>query len=259
MVHSEEMDEARSRGGVFDGAVGTLKLDPFRTDGHGHMDEYFIGTSNDGATGGWRIGKRIHPIAWQVVSLVRERREFAFEKLVMVGATKGVVKSNGRITVVASKPVNTHARLQSVYAPTCSRFIRRGASARYGMTGIWRDDRVTEPDIDTSSRLLIFAPLLFGVISIIVVGILSRFSTGQSSTKTERGFTMSWLVIGMLFGFVSKGMDPVLLHGNYDVMEVIGWLLFLIVFFGVFFVPAVGGFIVVGKMIMEFGSCTRIA
>src|SRR6202012_3406470 len=133
----------------------------------------------------------------------------------------------------------------------------------------WETNGVTEPEINFSRLQSLYTPILFGGISIMIVGVLSRFNKGASSTSMERGFTMSWLLIGMLMGIVSKGIDSYLFalggsaalltktrpdsyqlfiaDDNFCAVLWVGCL------FGVFLLPALGGFIMVGKMIMEFG------
>jgi hypothetical protein len=70
--------------------------------------------------------------------------------------------------------------------------------------------RVKTPDADNSSYDGIFdgldgAPKLsllgnaIGLVPLAIVGALSRFQA-ESSTSIQRGFTMSWLVVGIIFG-----------------------------------------------------------
>jgi hypothetical protein len=95
----------------------------------------------------------------------------------------------------------------------------------------------------------------------------------------ERGFTMSWLVAGMLFGFLFPYLVEIWQFLGTDVvvhelplsrtlwrtiLGSIGWILvnlmaltFSLVLL-VFCVPAIGGFVMVGKMILEYGSCNRV-
>jgi hypothetical protein len=250
MVHSEEMEEARRRGGVFDGAVGTLKLDPLQYSiNYDRIDiksSEGMRTTND-------VGRRIHPLYWKVIALENEGRDLIFEKHTMATAESGFVTSGRRIAVVVSPGPVEDKRLTSLYIPTCSRFARM----RAGKSLPWKSFDVTEPNMYLSQRLIIIAPMVFGVMSIAAVGILTRFNGGKRSTRTERGFTMSWLVVGMFFGVASRGISFFLL-GMYDARTMAYGLLIVVIIFGAFLVPALGGFIVVGKMIMEFGSCTRI-
>jgi hypothetical protein len=97
----------------------------------------------------------------------------------------------------------------------------------------------------------------------------------------ERGFTMSWLVAGMLFGFLFKvligiwqglGISLLVVENELTLsgdiwLTILGCILWILVnltviAFGlvllVFCVPAIGGFVMVGKMILEYGSCTRV-
>jgi hypothetical protein len=95
----------------------------------------------------------------------------------------------------------------------------------------------------------------------------------------ERGFTMSWLVAGMLFGFlfpiiveIWQGLwegvveHELSLSGNLwrTILSSIWWILVRLMVITislvllVFCVPAIGGFVMVGKMILEYGSCNRV-
>ncbi|MCJ1427915.1 hypothetical protein MMC29_005821, partial [Sticta canariensis] len=109
------------------------------------------------------------------------------------------------------------------------------------------------------SRLLFsWALLLIPIgLSIAVIAGLSHFKKG-SSTFAQRAWTMSWLAVG---GWVVISPNNTIIErrasmtGTKDGMGIYlySWLLALI-----YPVPAIGGFVVVGQMLREYGSCTRI-
>ncbi|KAF4629698.1 hypothetical protein G7Y89_g8442 [Cudoniella acicularis] len=98
-----------------------------------------------------------------------------------------------------------------------------------------------------------------GAVSLAVVGGLSRFHTGSSSTYHQRVWTMTWLGFGIFAGGMGFGVEgvenrqffnirPRRLGGNLS--DIMGGFLFA--------VPAIGGFVVVGQMILEFGVCVKL-
>ena len=86
--------------------------------------------------------------------------------------------------------------------------------------------------------VLLFTPL-------IIVGALSRFTTGESSTVMQRGFIMSWQVVSIACGVIPYW------HGRIGHAAWIGtcW---------VFAAPAIGGMVMVGLEIKDYGVCTKI-
>jgi hypothetical protein len=93
---------------------------------------------------------------------------------------------------------------------------------------------------------------LLGLIPLAIVGGLSEFRT-KASTPLERGFTITWLVVSLLIGpcfrFVHAGFGDVSLRDR---------LIFVGTFVCLFGVPAIGGMVVVGRMIQKFGMCSLV-
>ena len=75
------------------------------------------------------------------------------------------------------------------------------------------------------------------LIPLVVNGILSHFSPRQS-TFAQRAWTMTWLALGTVSSRVNQ--VPLLIVLVYSV-------------------PAIGGFVVVSQMIMQYGTCERLA
>ncbi len=91
-----------------------------------------------------------------------------------------------------------------------------------------------------------WAGLLFGLIPLGIVGALSGFHQNDS-TFIQRGLTMIWLVLGIVAGIWFKPRDT----RNFNLGARI--------FRGVFFSAGpIGGMIVVGLMIQEYGICTLL-
>ncbi|MCJ1331009.1 hypothetical protein MMC10_007696 [Thelotrema lepadinum] len=98
-----------------------------------------------------------------------------------------------------------------------------------------------------SLGLLIF---IFSLIPLVVVGALTGFEAG-SSTPVQRGFTMAWLAVGILVGIIMPDFARTrrrLASQTFDTLLTV-----------VMYAPvSVGGMVVVGQMLREYGVCTLI-
>lgn len=98
--------------------------------------------------------------------------------------------------------------------------------------------------------MLLFAP----AIPLGVIGGMTHFHKGHSTTG-QRAWTMTWLALnGLLSPMFEEVFDPSqadsgTIKNGVDVVR-------LIVVKSVFAVPAIGGFVTVGQMVREYGSCT---
>lgn len=102
--------------------------------------------------------------------------------------------------------------------------------------------------------------VLISLIPLAIIGGLSRFRA-QNSTSLQRGFTMSWLVLGIIAGVAvmepdreeDDGIDENLRKklGKFG----IDTRIFRCFGYGV---AAIGGMVVVGLMIRDYGICTRL-
>ena len=103
-----------------------------------------------------------------------------------------------------------------------------------------------------------------------IIGGLSHFSEGESKGY-QRGLTMTWLVFGFFAGaplvtgveklveprpFMERSTSFGLLRGSPYSLRFLSVTLFLsiVMYAG----PAIGGFTVVGKMMLQYGSCFRL-
>ena len=112
---------------------------------------------------------------------------------------------------------------------------------------------------------------ILALVPLIIVGSLSGFAIGKS-TSIQRGFTMSWLIIGILYGvflgssimrgftdlYGSSAMrdfeDKIRVTPNDLIFRTIGEIIGLFLVMGA---PPIGGMVVVGLMLRGFGVCTR--
>ena len=99
------------------------------------------------------------------------------------------------------------------------------------------------------------------LVTLAIIAALSAFRKG-SSTRSQRVWIMTWLAIDSFFGatfgsavkFVKVHSKFAREHGYLGHVALTLHILFQICAI----VPAVGGFVVVGKMLVEYGSCTAI-
>lgn len=232
MVHSEEMDEARRRGAYFDGMVGSL-------------------SATVDTTSPW------------IVEDIPQSTDVALhqERSVEQNAQDSThTTSNPALrlcTTFLNKYSNEYKALHPVQVPSCSRFLRKHPPSDRDWTNSRKQQR-----IKSRTPLIFWAPLAFGLISLLIIGLLSRFRTGRSTTS-QRAWIMSWLVVGMIMGGLSNRMSLVLIPElksatNSRLSSFVWRLLGFAALFGICLAPAVGGIVVVGQMISSYGRCIRI-
>ena len=99
---------------------------------------------------------------------------------------------------------------------------------------------------------------LLCLIPLAIVGGLSSFHA-QNSTAIERGFTMAWLIVGIFNGsmiYMLRRDVPSYSAVMDRHLDVISREVVVIITYGA---PAVGGMVIVGKMIKEFGICKLLS
>ena len=96
--------------------------------------------------------------------------------------------------------------------------------------------------------------LLLALAPIAIVGGLSHFHAG-SSTVAQRAWTMAWLGSDIIAGVVLGGM--LVPTDKKDAQEHTA-LGVTVVYSLIFGAPALGGFVVVGQMVKEYGSCITL-
>ena len=92
---------------------------------------------------------------------------------------------------------------------------------------------------------------VFGI-EIAIIGGLSGFRAGES-THAQRVWTMTWFAFGCMSGYMIHILElfiPI-------TMPLVGSLLRAVYIF-LWCAPSIGGFVVVGQMLKEYGSCIRL-
>lgn len=105
------------------------------------------------------------------------------------------------------------------------------------------------------NTIMAFAGMLLGSVPLAIVGGLSKFQA-KDSTSMQRGFTMSWLIVGIFYGATVK--PEVILESPTQELQIYEVSATVLTFFLLFGVAPIGGMVMVGLMIQEFGICTLL-
>jgi hypothetical protein len=108
-------------------------------------------------------------------------------------------------------------------------------------------------EVDQRFLIVLAMGTILGSTVLAVIGGLSGFKQ-QDSTSVERGFTISWIVVSILFG-------PWVEYFHFEAdteFGLVGHIYFLVICTFIFGVPAIGGMVVVVRMIHRFGICTVV-
>jgi hypothetical protein len=102
--------------------------------------------------------------------------------------------------------------------------------------------------------LIAWSSLILGIgVPLAIIGGISGFHKG-SSTHAQRVWTMCWLAFGVFMGFTETYMSWAYSESQSES----GHLMF-IGMAATYGTPAIGGLVVVGQMISNYGVCTRIS
>lgn len=155
------------------------------------------------------------------------------------------LKSSDDISAVKSEPT---AGPETVFDPVEADVIGAVGEA-YGN----RMHRLVHPQRPPyiNRTLLASSAIVVGICCIaapyIIIYLLTGFRAGHS-TRSQRGWLMSWLVISQVYGFLPSASS--LKHNNTFTR------LLLLYTISVAGIAAIGGFVVVGQMIMNDAFCT---
>ncbi|KAE9382234.1 hypothetical protein N431DRAFT_322571 [Stipitochalara longipes BDJ] len=107
--------------------------------------------------------------------------------------------------------------------------------------------------------------VLMGGIVFAIVGGLTKFKSGSQSTTVQKLFTMWWLAEGVIMGFYTtlgwfgiSMLSGMRLDTNKSKRFMQTYFSVLVGAFILQFTPAIGGMIVVGQMLAEYGSCVGV-
>lgn len=261
LVHSEEMDEAKRRDGVFEGAIGTLV--PVN-----NKPSFKVTAKPDSPSPHWVLERITHatgnsdsqqPGEPQHSPEILQASTQHSEKLLLGGSEKsGRVDHFQQVVELYLDNLDERRDAVTIRIPSCSEFKQRQKPRNWQTFRDWLREMGHNPQEAEYLMIALSGPVAFECVLLLIVGLLSHFSRGQS-TELQRGFIMSWWVIGIAYGFVAPFITTILVQwyrtGFDFFINYIPFLIFFIISSGGFLVPALGGFIVVGKEIIEFGTC----
>ena len=123
-----------------------------------------------------------------------------------------------------------------------------------------RTGGIITSELNMSKLLMLFMAWIPTSISVGVIAAMSHFRKG-SSTPVQRGWTMAWLAVGSYIGAVNG--DDILQRTHSEprtkierTIKKIAEIIAMVLAWGCA-APAVGGFVVVGSMIHDYGTCIR--
>ncbi|KAK3379135.1 hypothetical protein B0T24DRAFT_568915 [Lasiosphaeria ovina] len=248
MVESPEMEEARGRGGYFNGTVGSVDTD------HNLPDQYMDNRERAGP--------------WKVEELGQEGRT----RLLNLNP-----ENNMENTFYIDEIGKLHYDEDWIYIPTASAFRMDSERSRDLVSSShsgkkrfeWPESNFPQHS-DRSRYMFGMAAMILAAFTFTIVAVISKFQPGVESTSLQRGFVTAWFIVGALFGFVALiwrvWMDFLEAPGAAEADERDGfWSLMVGVWFAgsflliAFFVPAIGGLVMVGQMIVKYGACIRVS
>ena len=126
--------------------------------------------------------------------------------------------------------------------------------------GYFNPENRAEIDIPWYSYLFFtFISLFIGALSLLPIGIISTFHENHS-TNGQQAWILCWMFFGVIIGTLGGWWTSVLdfrsrrEKGLGKRVKFLGKLLFALVFG----VPGIGGFVVVGKMLRDYGDCVNL-
>ena len=154
---------------------------------------------------------------------------------------------------VSTLPGNSTNGSRNIVLPACYRASKDACRVRDLFVSVYTRD-IWPVHILSSLAIAV------GLVSVAVNGVLSHYGPGES-THAQRVWTMTWLAIGIVYGTVEPSLD---LINNFTApffearaiynLFICGRLLLLLIGCA----PAIGGFAVVGPMLMSYGHCIQI-
>lgn len=151
--------------------------------------------------------------------------------------------------------------------PSCSPFVTnskfyikdaaRGRKSKWVMHTVDQEGFEKEPNSELSN-LELGMTVLVSILPLTIMGSISDFDPGTSTTA-QRAWTMAWLIVGIVAGPFFSYAIHILKEDIDDVeYEPFKTIFSLVLFALLCAAPAIGGFVVVGQMLVAYGNCIRI-
>ena len=280
LVESSIMDEARQRPlGYFSGTVGRLKEEhALDIRGSTHDLSQIVGPLEFRQTFGDELSVRFRVLAdmSSQPGLYPETalHYLSFSDKVLRESVSGSSVGEEKTWVVLEDATTKYDPV--IRVPSCNPFksasspveaskysIRRTrpeSSAKLEKVNVELEDLVSRRKTFLRKRVLEYIlTFLLSIIPLIINGAMSHFHP-HSSTPSQRSWTMVWLAVGTVSGFLY-----ILLQrsgqGNRKHQKLAGkwWSPFLTLIGYINGAsPAIGGFFVVGQMLNDYGSCVTL-
>jgi hypothetical protein len=246
-VGSDVMDEAIRRGALFDGVVGRLVQDTGASTATAEVSRTTAGKGNE-------KGK------CATFSYTDETERKAFAAIVIDYSTPFSLPMKQRRKLIANLIETTYRDLSpSIFIPSCSKFQRHG---KYTYP---KDANSTQMTIEGSfsfsnlqySGWRQLVSFIYGIVVLSIIGGLTRFRHGVA-TIGQLDWILHWYIFGAVYsGF---GIEDFILFQKRpepDMGPPRKWLGLLVALpllcFGI---PAIGGFVVVVRMLYQYGTCS---
>lgn len=227
LVESEVMGEAKQREGAkFDYVVGRIvAAEESHTNYEDYRSIYFSGSFEVTKDDPEKI--LLHPTASLAPSVLSSFGAEQSEALEVTAVPRDDIK------------------YQTIFVPACPRFQQT--------------DGIKVAKFAGDGCLEVVAVIVVNAITIGIIAVLSGFHKGES-TLAQRVWTMVWLVFGIcgagvcIFLGLEDDSIPMPLPFTSTFLRRLHQLTAPLISYGA---PAVGGFVVVGQMLYEYGSCIR--
>lgn len=108
-----------------------------------------------------------------------------------------------------------------------------------------------------NTQILTFLAIVVGLVSVAINGVLSHFKPGES-THAQRIWTMTWLAFGIIYGTIDPNLELIMTSAAIDDTLFVYFIINRLVLSLILSVSAVGGFVVVGQMLVSYGHCIQI-
>jgi len=109
-----------------------------------------------------------------------------------------------------------------------------------------------------SYLIFVAVSLMLGATPLLPVGLFSKFR-GNNSTHAQRVWSLCWMIFGTVIGTLT-GFWCAILESRSDKDEELSWWRRFLLRLPplIFAAPGIGGYIVVGQMLRQYGNCVNL-
>jgi hypothetical protein len=284
LVHTEIMEEAVSRGGHFTDIVGKLESEPLVVEDLTLFSATFEQQGEDEDDIICRIGDEvledgsIEPIPDGTSTHESASEDSVHENTSILSApadppeiipppVEEIQKQEVQSKKDCSGERSTRENSEPILIiPSCYNF--KLSYSNTSSTSILHSKKHYGPRGWITSALTV----LVASLPLIAIGVMSKFQPG-GSTVAQRAWLMAWYAVGIVSVQNPYYTDEMIEHGYYGTRRFIGERKYYsrLVQARFFFMrlvsllpvvlpiaPAIGGFVVVGQMLVSYGSCTEL-